>query len=133
MRLDETAIHAIVQCPVFARKIWEIFEDYYVKVMPDVRFVFEKAALTINVQHKHHKDKVAKLSRTLTEQIIYEIWTSRCKMAGKEKRVVNVERSLKSIKTKLSRIIRTYYRFYQACNNIKAFEDLFCINKAIEV
>ena len=73
----------------------------------------------------------AKLVRTLTEQILYEIWISRCKHTGKEQNQVNVEWSLASIRFMLLKIWRVHYRYYATSLSFNIFEDKFCINKAI--
>ena len=132
-RTPESAIHAVVQCPEFARKIWERFEDNFVKLLPNVRYIFEAAALTINVAYPHKTKQsklTAKLSRTLSEIILHEIWTSRCKHDHNEQ-TVNVDRSIKSINTKLKFLIKTHYREHADEDDIPTFREKFCINNAL--
>jgi hypothetical protein len=105
-------------------------EDVYVKLAPNIRYIFESVALTINIQHKHPKDNTAKLIRTLTEIITYEIWTSRCK-AYKEHIEPNLDRSLKTIKTNMTKILRAHFRHHKLNDTIDTFKNKFCINRAI--
>ena len=129
----QTAIHALVQCPVYARRIWEEYEDVYVKLYPHQRYIFEAAALTFNAQTKSKKpqDKYkSKLSRTVSELLIHEIWVSTCQH-DHEERQVNVERSLRSIRTKITNIIKVHYRHYGQINDMNTFKNKFCINAAL--
>ena len=131
LRADETAIHALVQCPEYARKVWDKYSTVYTKLLPSIIHYHEVAALTVNIQNKKAKSDTAKLVRTLTEQLLYEIWISRCKHTGKEQKKVNVERSISSIRFKFLKILRVHYRHYAKSASFNIFEEKFCVNKAI--
>ena len=103
----ETTLHLFARCKV-ATKIWKTYQQIYLKLTGQVTFNYEQTVLTINLVGTDINDKQRKLTLTLTNIILQEIWNSRNKFE-KENLLPNIERSVKTINSKIRFIVTTYF------------------------
>ena len=126
---DETTMHMAAECP-HAKAVWETFEPYYTKLLT-FAFIPEEAALTANLQILDDKQKQKlKLLKTLSEIILHEIWSARCK-CNHENITPNLNRSVKSIVTTFETIIITHFQNHVKNNTLDTFVKNFCIDNVI--
>ena len=125
---DETTLHIFARCK-HAADIWRAYRYLYQQYLPDIKFVYEEAVLTLNLQERV-QEKKKKLIITITEIIIMELWNSRNKNE-KENITPNRERSIKRINKKLTNIVTAHYQEYKWRNDVKGFEDKFAIDKVL--
>ena len=113
-----------------ARDLWEAFRPIYARLMPNIRYTPHEAVLTANLQHLDFKEKKSKLLRTLSEIILHEIWSARCK-CDKENIDPNLDRSIQSVVTTLETIIKAHYRYHINHDTLHIFKEKFCIDNVI--
>ena len=129
-RQDETCMHLFVRCATFSNLVWARYMPVFRTLFPGERLVFEEMALTVTVQDKDKKDKSAKLFRTIVEVILHEIWSARCKCLH-EHIQPNVDRTIRSIRSNLAKVIKAHYRHHIFYQSIDFFVENFCINGAV--
>ena len=127
-RSDETTLHLFARCS-FAEEIWKRYQYLYQLFLPNIKFNYEEAALTINLQQQM-TEKKRKLILTLTETIINELWRSRNK-CDKEGITPSRNRSIKMINKNLGMTIQTHYQQHKITNDLKTFEEKFAIDKIL--
>merc|ERR1712141_416979 len=74
-KLPENTLHLFSRCK-HACNVWQYYKPIYSKLLPNIPFIYEQAALTINLR-KTVNSKTRKLTLTLTELIVKELWTTR--------------------------------------------------------
>ena len=111
-------------------KIWETYQKVYEKLLPGKRFIYEEAAIPLNLVDTNINQNTRKLTLTLTNIIIHELWTSRNKFE-KDNTLPNIERSVKTINTRMGNILEIRFRHFKSKNNIQTFKNLFTINDSI--
>ena len=122
----ENTLHVFARCKI-ASKIWKTYQPIYEKLLPNVPFCYEEAAISLNLIDTKITPNTRKLTLTLTNIIIHELWTSRNKFE-KDNILPNIERSVKTINSKLKYIIEVQYKHYKNKNDIQTFTKLFTIN-----
>ena len=122
----ENTLHVFARCKI-ASKIWKTYQPIYEKLLPNVPFCYEEAAISLNLIDTKITPNTRKLTLTLTNIIIHELWTSRNKFE-KDNILPNIERSVKTINSKLKYIIEVQYKHYKNKNDIQTFTKLFIIN-----
>ena len=125
----ENTLHIFARCKI-AMKIWETYQKVYEKLLPGKRFIYEEAAITLNLVDTNINQNTRKLTLTLTNIIIHELWTSRNKFE-KDNILPNIERSVKTINTRMGNILEMQFRHFKSKNNIQTFKNLFTINDSI--
>ena len=126
---NEDTLHVFARCKI-AQKIWGTYKVTYEKLLPGKRFIYEEAAISLNLIEKDTNQHIRKLTLTLTNTIINELWTSRNKFE-KDNTLPNIERSVKTINTRMRYLIEIYYRHFRNTQDIQIFQNQFTINKAI--
>ena len=106
-----------------------MYKNIYIKLIPNKPFIYEQAALTINLQSIEHK-KTRKLVTTMTEIILKELWTTRNK-TEKEGIEPSKERSKNRINKELTDLIKIHYTQSKRTNDFQTFSEKFAIKEAI--
>ena len=126
---NEDTLHIFARCYI-ATKIWKTFQNTYQKLLPDIRFLYEEAVLTLNLLQTTLSSKTKKLTLTLTNIILFELWTSRNKFE-KDCVLPNIERSVKTINSRMTTIISAQYQHYTQMDDLETFISQFAINNAL--
>ena len=113
-----------------AGKIWKTYQKLYEELLPHIPFIYEEAALSLNLVDSKITPNTRKLTLTLTNLIVNEIWTPRNKFE-KDRVLPNIERSVKTINSRMKYILDVQYRHYKNINDIQTFKSLFTINDII--
>ena len=113
-----------------AGKIWKTYQKLYEELLPHIPFIYEEAALSLNLVDSKITPNTRKLTLTLTNLIVNELWTSRNKFE-KDRVLPNIERSVKTINSRMKYILDVQYRHYKNINDIQTFKSLFTINDII--
>ena len=125
----ETTLHLFARCKI-AQKIWKTYQQTYLQLTGQARFNYEQTVLTLHLVGTDINDKQRKLTLTLTTIILQEIWNSRTKFE-KENLLPNIERSIKTINSKLGFIISTHFTHSMRHKDIEGFKTKFAINNAL--
>ena len=125
----ENTLHIFARCKI-AQKIWGTYQKVYEKLLPGKRFIYEEAAITLNLVDTNITQNTRKLTLTLTNIIIHELWTSRNKFE-KDNTLPNIERSVKTINTRMSNILKIQHKHFTTQNDLSTFKTLFTIQNAI--
>ena len=128
-RGDETTLHIFARC-THAQQIWKTYQHIYESLLPNTIFIYEEVALTINLQEPNITIQKIKLLLTITTIILYELWISRNK-CEKENIQPNKDRSVLTINTNITEIIRVHYNHYKVKNDMQTFREKFTINKTL--
>ena len=72
----EDTLHVFARCKI-AAKIWKTYQNIYEKLLPNTKFIYEEAAIALNLIDRGINPDTRKLTLTLTNIIIHELWTSR--------------------------------------------------------
>ena len=126
---DETILHIFARCS-FANEIWFRYSCVFKKLQPNHPFHYEAAVLSLHVLHPHTSAPLKKLLLTLTQTILYEIWIARNKKRY-DRLAPNVDRSMQSIKSTLTFILKTHYTHHLKQHTLPLFCKLFCIKTAL--
>ena len=125
----ENTLHVFARCKI-AAKIWKPYQPIYENLLPNILFFYGEAAISLNLIDTKITHNTRKLTLTLTNIIIHELWTSRNKFE-KDSILPNIERIVKTINSKLKYIIEVQYKHYKNNNDIQTFTNLFTINDTI--
>ena len=125
----ETTLHLFARCTI-ATKIWKTYQQTYLLLTGQTTFNYEETVLTINLLGTDITDKQRKMTLTLTNIILQELWNSRNKFE-KENLLPNIERSVKTINAKMEFIIKTHYNDFVRQRRIEDFKTEFAINNAL--
>ena len=126
---DETTMHMVAECS-HACDLWEAFKTIYTRLLPNSPYIPHEVALTANLQHLDFRDKKSKLLRTVSEIILHEIWSARCKYEH-ENIPPNINRSIQSVVTSLEKIIKTHYGHHSQQKTLHKFKNNFSIDNVI--
>ena len=83
-----------------------------------------------HTKHQQFKFQKKKLILTLTQLIMYEIWTSRNNIKY-DKIQLSQETIITNILTQLWNIITAHYKLHKLNEMLPTFQQLFCINDAL--
>ena len=107
------------------KKIWEYFQPTYEKLTKrqhaSQQHTFTLSANNLNSQ---------KLILTLTQLIMYEIWTSRNNIKY-DKIQLSQETIITKILTQIRNILTAHYKLHKLNEMLPTFQKLFCINNAL--
>ena len=109
------------------KKIWEYFQPTYEKLTKR-QHASQQHTFTLSANNLNSKNK--KLILTLTELIMYEIWTSRNNIKY-DKIQLSQETIITKILTQLRNILTTHYKLHKLNESLPTFQKLFCINNAL--
>ena len=107
----ENTLHVFARCKI-ASEIWKTYQPIYETLLPNIHFFYEEAAISLNLIDTKISPNTRKLTLTLTNIIIHELWTSRNKFE-KDNILPSIERSVKTINSKLKYIIEVQYQTLQ--------------------
>ena len=122
-------MHLFARCRI-ATKIWKTYQQTYLQLTGQTTFNYEQTVLTLHLVGTDLNDKQRKLTLTLTNIILQEIWNSRNKFE-KENLLPNIERSVKTINSKVKYIISTHFSHSTRQKDIEGFKTRFAINTAL--
>ena len=88
----------------------------------------DQPILTLSSNNTNSKCK--KLTLTLTQIIIYEIWQSRNNLKY-DKTQLTQQTIINKIIAQLTTILNAHYKFHRLNDMLNQFQELFCINNAI--
>ena len=125
----ETTLHLFARC-VIATKIWKTYKQTYMLLTGQATFFYEQTVLTLNILGADITDKQRKLTLTFINVVLQEIWNSRNRFE-KENLLPNIERSVKSINTKIKYILTTHFKHYVKQKDIQEFIKRFATNSAL--
>ena len=122
-------LHVFARCRI-AGKIWKTYKKIYETLIPNTPFIYEEVAMTLNLVDTKIAPNTRKLTLTLTNLIIHELWTSRNKFE-KDNILPNIERSVKTINSRIKYIIEVQFRHYKNKEDIQTFQNLFTIKDTL--
>ena len=125
----EDTLHVFARCRI-AGKIWKTYQKLYEELLPHIPFIYEEATLSLNLVDSKITPNTRKLTLTLTNLIVNELWTSRNKFE-KDHVLPNIERSVKTINSRMKYILDVQFRHYKDKNDMQTFKNLFTINDTI--
>ena len=109
------------------KQIWTYFQPTYEKLTKrqhtPQQHTFKLSANNLNSKNK-------KLILTLTQIIMYEIWTSRNNIKY-DKIQLSQETIITKVLTQLPNILTAHYKLHKRNETLPIFQQLFCINNAL--
>ena len=99
----EDTLHVFARCQI-AGKIWKTYDKMYEKLLPNIRFIYEEAAISLNLVDTTITPNTRKLTLILTNIILHELWTPRNKFE-KDNILPNIDRSVTTINPMLKDIL----------------------------
>ena len=125
----ETTLHIFARCP-FACKLWQAYQHIYTSLQPSIPFVYEEAALTLNLANNTTPKPIRLLLLTITNLILTEQWTARNKLKY-ERILPNHERSLRTINAHITSLLTTRHKLHSRNNTLTLFQETFLMNSAL--
>ena len=126
---DEDTLHIFARCRI-ATALWSKYQSLFHSLQPNIPFVYEDTVLTLNTLPVHVTPPLRTLLHTITNFILYELWTLRNKMRF-DYIQPNVERSVRIINTNITQLVTTYYQHHLRENTIAKFHQLFTLQNAL--
>ena len=124
--IKEDNTHLFTTC-TRVKKIWKYFQPTYEKLTKK-QYTPLQHIFTLSTNNLNSKNK--KLILTLTQLIMYEIWTSRNDLKY-DKTQLSQETIITKILTQIRNILTAHYKLHKLNETLPTFQKLFCINNAI--
>ena len=125
-RQTEDNIHLFIQCPKI-KNIWAYCQSTLTKLTGKNHDTeYHLLTLSVNKLNNH----TTKLTLTVIQIIIYEIWESRNNNKY-DKTLIPQHTIINKINAQLRTIIQTHYKYHKLNKTINIFQEQFCINEAI--
>ena len=122
----EDNIHLFTTC-TRVKKIWKYFQPTNEKLTKK-QYTPRQHIVTLSTNNLNSKNK--KLIITLTQLIMYEIWTSRNNL-NYDKTQLSQETIITKILTQIRNILTAHYKLHKLNQTLPTFQKLFCINNTI--
>ena len=111
------------------QKNWQYFQPTY-KKFKKRQHTPQQHIFTLSTSNLNFKNK--KLILTLTQLIMYELWTSR-NISKYDKIQLSLETTTTKILTQLQNILTAPYKLHKLNEMLPAFQQLVCINNALKI
>ena len=122
----ENNIHLFITCPRI-KQIWTDYQPVLTK-FTNIQNKPEEHILTLSTANQN--ESTTKLLLTITQVILYEIWTTRNNYKY-DKTEIPQDIIRTKINTRIQNIIQIHYKYHKTNGTINIFKELFCINKAL--
>ena len=128
-QIAEDTLHIFARCPV-ARAIWKAYQSIYQKLLSGRPYIYEQAALTLNLIYHNIPPPTKKLALTLTTFIVNELWQTRCSHIH-ESTDPCIARSVQKINTQITTTLTAHFNKHKRHHTLDTFSRLFTIDNAI--
>ena len=117
-------MHIIARCPP-SIEIWEHFKHIYKSFVPDRIINPANSIFLLDKAHFSERHPVARLLLTITQIIMGELWSSRCHLMFRNKKLIP-QTIIKIIIRKLTQIIEIKYHYHAERDILNIFSECFC-------
>ena len=125
-RQIENNIHLFILCPRI-NQIWTHYQPTLTK-LTNIQNKPEEHILTLSTANQNKS--TTKLLLTITQIILYEIWTTRNNYKY-DKTQIPQDIIRTKINTRIRNIIQIHYKYHKTNGTVNIFTELFCINNAL--
>ena len=125
----ETIVHVFTYCKI-GNTIWKTYQPVYAKLQPSKKYTYEERLLQIHLQDTSINANTKLLIQTITNYITLEIWMQRNAFKY-ENKIPNIERSLQTIFTNISYLLKANFKKHKQKNTLHEFQEKFAINNAL--